>query len=226
MPIFHHDVAQYSAAYDRLKLGIPTSSHFHKIITPHGKPSRQWREYACVLIAERILQQKIEFYNSPAMERGLIVEAEAADWYEFDQDVTTQRVGFITDDEHTMGCSPDRLVGQDGLVEIKAPLPHTQVEYWISGEVSERFRPQLQGQLYVTQRGWVDILCWHDVLPKLIMRLEPDEKFIKALDRELRIFNYFIEGVMEKIRAMHELPISPSRLALKAAFRASLEMAP
>ena len=62
MPIFHHDVTQYSEAYDRLKLGIPTSSHFHKIITPQGKPSKQWREYACVLIAERILQQKIEFY--------------------------------------------------------------------------------------------------------------------------------------------------------------------
>ena len=77
MPIFHHDVAQYSEKYDRLKLGIPTSSHFHKIITPQGKPSKQWREYACVLIAERILQQKIEFYNSPAMERGLIVEADA-----------------------------------------------------------------------------------------------------------------------------------------------------
>ena len=60
MPIFH-DVAQYSEAYDRLKLGIPTSSNFHKIITPQGKPSKQWREYACVLIAERLLQQKIEF---------------------------------------------------------------------------------------------------------------------------------------------------------------------
>src|SRR5580693_5336435 len=83
MPIFHHDVAQYSEAYDRLKIGIPTSSHFHKIITPQGKPSKQWREYACVLIAERILQQKIEFYNSPAMERGFIVETEAADWYLF-----------------------------------------------------------------------------------------------------------------------------------------------
>ena len=58
-------------------------------------------------------------------ERGLIVEAEAADWYEFDQDVTVQRIGFITDEEHTMGCSPDRLVGDDGLLEIKAPLPHT-----------------------------------------------------------------------------------------------------
>src|SRR6266446_9195135 len=120
MPIFH-DVAQYSESYDRLKLGIPTSSNFHKIITPQGKPSKQWREYACVLIAERILQRKIEFYRSPAMEWGLIVEAEAADWYEFDQDVTAQKVGFITDDNHTIGCSPDRLVGDEGLLEIKAP---------------------------------------------------------------------------------------------------------
>ncbi len=224
MPIFHHDVAQYSDEYDRLRLGIPTSSNFHKIITPQGKPSKQWREYACVLIAERILQQKIEFYNSPAMERGLIVEADAVDWYEFDQDVTTQRVGFITDDSHTLGCSPDRLVGAEGLLEIKAPLPHTQVDYWISGEISERFRPQLQGQLYISQRSWVDIVCWHDVLPKLVMRVEPDEKFIEALDRELLIFNYFIDRVMDKIRATNDRPIPPSRFALKAALRASVEM--
>src|SRR5215472_2423599 len=87
------------------------------------------------------------------MERGLIVEADAADWYEFDHDVTVQRVGFITDDAHAVGCSPDRLVGDDGLLEIKAPLPHVQVDYWLSGELSERFWPQLQGQLYVSQRA-------------------------------------------------------------------------
>ena len=224
MPIFHRDVRQYSEEYDRLKLGIPTSSHFHKIITPQGKPSKQWRQYACVLIAERILQRKIDLYQSPAMERGLIVEAEAADWYEFDRDVSAERVGFITDDMHTMGCSPDRLVGDDGLLEIKAPLPHTQVEYWISGEISQRFRPQLQGQLYISQRSWVDILCWHDVLPKLVVRVEPDEKFIAVLDRELQIFNYFIERVMEKIRALSELPIPPGRSALTAALRASLDV--
>ena len=90
MPIFH-DVPQYSEEYDRLKLGLPTSSYFHKIITPQGKPSKQWREYACMLIAERVLQRKIDLYKSLPMERGLIVEAEAADWYEFDQDVTVQR---------------------------------------------------------------------------------------------------------------------------------------
>jgi hypothetical protein len=224
VPIFH-DVAQYSDEYDRLKLGIPTSSHFHKIITPQGKPSKQWREYACLLIAERILQRKIELYNSPAMERGLIVEADAADWYEFDQDVTVQRVGFITDDDHTVGCSPDRLVGNDGLLEIKAPLPHTQVEYWISGTVNERFWPQLQGQLYVSQRSWVDIVCWHDVLPKVVMRVEPDEEFIKTLDRELQIFKYFIECVMEKIRATNELPIRKADWHLEQRFaRASRQL--
>jgi hypothetical protein len=46
--IFHRDVAQYSESYDRLKLGIPTSSNFHKIVTSQGKPSREWREYACL----------------------------------------------------------------------------------------------------------------------------------------------------------------------------------
>jgi hypothetical protein len=226
VPILHRDVAQYSEAYDRLKLGIPTSSSFHKIITPQGKPSRQWREYACVLIAERILQRRIEFYNSPVMERGLIVEAEAADWYEFDQDVTVERVGFITDDDHTVGCSPDRLVGDEGLLEIKAPLPQTQIQYWLSGEINERFRPRLQGQLYVSQRRWVDIVCWHDVLPKIVTRVEPDEKFIKALDRELQMFNFFIERVVEKIRATYEVPMPQGSLALKAAFRASLETVP
>ena len=100
MPIFH-DVAQYSEAYDRLKLGIPTSSNFHKIITPQGKPSKQWREHACVLIAERILQRKIEFYNSPAMERGLIVEADAVDYISA---LSKTAEGRIRDERTTEGC--------------------------------------------------------------------------------------------------------------------------
>jgi hypothetical protein len=71
----------------------------------------------------------------------------------------------------------------------------------------------------------VDIVCWHDVLPKIVMRVEPDELFIKALDRELQIFNFFIERVMEKIRTMDELRVPQGHLALKAALRASMEIA-
>jgi len=58
------------------------------------------------------------------------------------------------------------------------------------------------------------------------MRLEPDEQFIKALDRELQIFNYFIERVMEKICTTYEVPVPQGRLALKAALQASLEIVP
>ena len=58
------------------------------------------------------------------------------------------------------------------------------------------------------------------------MRVEPDEKFIKALDRELQIFNFFIERVMEKIRATNEVPVPQGRLAIKAALQASLETVP
>ena len=76
----------------------------------------------------------------------------------------------------------------------------------------------------MSQRRWVDIVCWHDMLPKLVMRVEPDEEFIKALDRELQLFNYFIEGVMEKIRAVTQVPVPEGRLVLKAALRASLEL--
>ena len=147
------------------------------------------------------------------MERGLIVEAEAADWYEFDQDVTVHRVGFITDDNHTVGCSPDRLVGDYGLLEIKAPLPQTQVEYCARSAL--RFPAKL-GRYRLR----------HDVLPKVVMRVEPDEGFIKALDRELQIFNFFIERVMEKIRATNEVPVPQGRLALRAALRATLEIVP
>jgi hypothetical protein len=64
------------------------------------------------------------------------------------------------------------------------------------------------------------------VLPKLVRLVESDEQFITALARELQIFNFFIERVMEKIRATYEVPVPQGGLALKAAFRAGLETVP
>jgi hypothetical protein len=66
VPILH-DVPQYSEAYDRLKLGLPTSSVFAKIITPGGEPSQQWKSYAYHLIAERLLGRKVDSYTSRPM---------------------------------------------------------------------------------------------------------------------------------------------------------------
>ena len=64
------------------------------------------------------------------------------------------------------------------------------------------------------------------MLPKVVLRVEPDETFIKALDRQLQNVNFFIERVVEEIGGANEAPVPHGKLALKAAFRASLEIAP
>ena len=222
MPIIH-DVEQRSEAWDRLRLGIPTSSDFAKIVTPSREPSKQWQALAYQKIAERLLNRMIDHYTSPAMERGQIVEEEAADWYEFDRNVSTQKVGFITDDAGTMGCSPDRFVGTIGLLEIKCPLPQTQIEYLLTGKAQRQYMPQLQGQLLIAEREWVDILCWHDELPRVIVRVQRDEHFIGLLRAELRKFNEFINGVMMKIGSVEA---REPKAALSDMLRATQEASP
>jgi hypothetical protein len=218
MPIYHR-CAQYSDEYDRLKLGLPTSSNFKKIITPGGDPSKQWRGYACHLIAERLLERKVDTYTSPAMERGLAVEEEATQWYSWSEGRETETIGFITNDEKTMGCTPDRLVGDDGLLEVKCPMPPGQVDYLITGKPHTEHKPQLQGQLYISKREWVDICCWHQELPRIVVRAERDEHFIDKLTTEIEKFNDFIEGVMAKIGSVTAAP----KVELKEMLRRSLE---
>jgi hypothetical protein len=95
MPILHN-VTQYSEAYDRLKLGIPTSSNFHKIITPQGKPSKQWpanykTRFFAAVFARRSGHRRIHAYRFPYEHARLpMVLLCRNDWYEFDQDVTVQ----------------------------------------------------------------------------------------------------------------------------------------
>jgi hypothetical protein len=209
MPILH-DVLQYSAEYDRLKCGMPTSSQFHKIVTPGGakhkpKASVQWKSYAYQLLAERLLGRRIDSYMSPNMERGLLLEAEAVRWYEWEYGVETRPIGFITTDDGRIGCSPDRLVGDDGLAEIKCPIATTQVQYLIEGKIDQSYFPQIQGQLYVSGRRWVDLISYYyepnakTELPKIRIRVERDEEFIAFLALELGLFLDYIEGVMVQI---------------------------
>lgn len=195
----YHDCEQYNDVYDRLRLGIPTSSKFDSIITPEGKPSKSWQKYAYHLIAERLLQRQVNTYTSPHMENGLAMEPEAVAWYEFDTGRKAEKIGFVTNDAGTIGCSPDRLVGKDGLLEVKCPAPNTQVEYLFTGKIDRKYFPQLQGQLYVTGRNWVDIVSWNPELPRITIRVERDIEYIACLEAQLEEFNEYLEMAMAKI---------------------------
>lgn len=179
-----HNHEQNSPEWYAARLGIPTASDFDKIITPQGKEGGQAEEYVNYLLAELLAGAPVESYEGNRwMKRGNELEPDAVDYYEFETNNETQRVGFITDDAHTMGASPDRMVGGEGLVEIKCLAPGTQVKHLLIGTPPIVYKPQLQGQLLITGRKWVDLVLYHPTLPKEIYRIERDERYIAELER-------------------------------------------
>lgn len=185
-----HDVEQGSAEWLELRSGIPTTSAFSRIITPTGLPSKSANEYMCELLTELLCSaEEHEFNGNYWTERGSQLEPDAVSNYEFQYDVEAIKVGFITNDDETIGCSPDRLIGDDGLLEIKCPAGKKHLMNYFGGHLDMTYYPQIQGQLLVTGRKWVDWMSHHPELPPSIIRVERDEEYIKKLDELLDDFN-------------------------------------
>lgn len=169
------------------RLGRATASCFDKIITSKTlKPSAQRQKYMALLLAEWYIGQPIEDNGSAFMERGTQLEQEAADWYAFANDQEVVTVGHCIRDDDVAGASPDRLVGKEGILEIKCPALHTHTEYLLFG--LDDYRMQAQGELWVTGRKWVDLISYSPVMPAKVVRIEPDPDVFAAFDRELPRF--------------------------------------
>jgi hypothetical protein len=195
-----HDVVQGTAEWQRLRAGIPTASSFDRIVTPTGKPSSQAAKYLHWLLAERITGRPLEGAVTSWMARGLDLEAEAVAYYEGIRDQDTERVGFVTDDAGRYGASPDRFVGAEGLLEIKAPASHTHVGYLVSRAVDADYYPQIQGQLWVCGRRWSDVLSYHPEMPPALIRVPRDEAFIALLERHVSAFVATLETAAQEAK--------------------------
>lgn len=204
--MIRHDMEQGTQEWYDARIGIPTASCFDQIITPKTmKPSTSAVKYRRKLLAEWMLGLSLDEVNTEVMERGKILEAEAVRWYEFETDRDTETVGFITNDAGTVGCSPDRLVGVNGLAEIKCPLPHTHIGYLLDG-VDDAYRCQLQGQLWVAEREWVDFVSYHPTMPKVKIRVQRDEPFILALKEAVGAFVESMEQGKQQLIALGAIP--------------------
>lgn len=189
-----HQCEQNSPEWNELRLGIPTSSQFSRVITKAGKRSEQRDGYMMELLAERLLGRTLEPFKSFPMEQGSLSEAEAVAWYSLIRDIETQRVGFVTNDEGTWGASPDRLVGELGLLEIKCPTAPIHVSYLLqSGKAYETYFVQCQGQLWVCEREWTDVMSYFPDLPEALIRIEPDLKFQAMLADHIPHFSAELE---------------------------------
>ena len=182
------------------RLGRPTASQFDRILTPKTrKPSAAQSTYRAELIAEWLMGQPLDWGTTAWMVRGTEMEDEARHYYEMIRDVEVERVGFVARDDNLTGGSPDGLVGADGVLEIKCPLPVQHVKYLL-GE-SPDYIGQVQGYMYLTGRAWCDFLSYHPDLPAHLERIARDEEYLKAF---VPVLDEFIEKLeADKKRLAH-----------------------
>ena len=200
MPKYRYDLMQGSDAWLDARLGIPTASEFDRIVTPKKLDlSSAAQKYMHVKLAEWMYGAPLVGPDSPDGgydvgahgwgRRGKDLEAEAVRYYEMERDVETSAVGLVLTDDGTIGASPDRLVGGDGLLEQKCPAFETHVGYMLdpSSLVAE-YRLQVQGQLWVCEREWCDMQSYYPGFPSVIARVQRDEKVIAALVQHVTSF--------------------------------------
>lgn len=200
-----HPCVQGSAKWLALRIGKPTASNFHSIFSPTGRTSDK-DTYIQKILAELIMGHPVAQPDMPWMRRGTAEEHRAAEFYTLVTGREIREVGFITNDAETAGCSPDRLVGDDGLLQIKAPAEHTHVGYLIFGDADKKYKPQLQGELWIAERQWVDICSWHPEMPAAIVRVERDEEYIEKLAAAVGAFVERLDELKLELAARDLLP--------------------
>ncbi|MFG1371535.1 lambda exonuclease family protein [Xanthobacter oligotrophicus] len=185
----------------RVRAGMPTASEFATVMASGrgGGESKTRRTYMLKLAGEIVTGEPAESFTNAHMERGKVMEAEARDWYAFQYNVEPERVGFIVNGPK--GCSPDSLLGADGMLEIKTALPHILIEKLLKGEFSPEHKAQCQGALWVAEREWIDLVTYWPRLPPLVVRAQRDELYIAALSKAVSDFNAELQEVVEQIRA-------------------------
>jgi len=170
-----HKMDQYSELWWQIRRGVPTMSKCDKIITPKtAKLSAQSRQYMHELIAEPVSKEEEEgFEPTKWMLRGIELEEEARDWYEMHHNCDLDQVGFVTNDEATLGCSPDSLTETYG-VEIKCPKASTHVGYLLNGTLPDFYKPQVHGSMFITGLPW-RFISYHPDFDPLVVSVEPDD---------------------------------------------------
>lgn len=195
--------AQGSPEWFAARAGLFTASNFGKVISPTGLKSKQVDAYTSELLAEIMVGGSVNVFEGNAYtDRGNELEPKAADVYAFIHDIEPVECGFTIADEGFYGASPDRLLGEDGLLEIKCPAPHTHIANLLANKVDSKYTPQLQGQLLCTGRKWVDWMSYHPELPPVIIRVERDEDFIIKLKRYLKEGKELLEEKKNQLKQL------------------------
>lgn len=184
MITYHDEVIQGSDEWHALRCGLLTASEMKHIITPTLKvaDNDKSRSHLYELLAQRITKYVEASYVSDDMIRGQSDEVEARIAYSKTYS-EVHDAGFITNDKwgFTIGCSPDGLVGDDGLIECKSRRQKYQIETILNQKMPDDYLIQAQTALLVSERKWLDFISYCGGMHMVTIRIYPDEAVHEAI---------------------------------------------
>lgn len=197
-----HDVVQNTPDWHKVRAAVPTASEIDKIITPATMQlSKQAEGYANKIAAERILGKPIiKFNGNHYTERGHELEPDALKLYEMRFEVDCQHGGFITNDNRTMGCSPDAMISMEKGLELKCPEADTHVGYLCAGVLPNEYKCQVQSSLFASDFKEWDFMSYYPELPPFIITVQPDAEFHEKLGKALIDFEELVQRKIRKIK--------------------------
>ena len=199
---------QGSEEWRQARLGCVTASRVADVI---ARTKTDWgasrKNYAAELIVERLTGVPTEGYTNAAMQFGLDNEAQARAAYSFCYDADVIEVGFIPHPTIPIsGCSPDGLIGTDGLVEIKVPNSATHIETLLGSEIPDKYIVQMQFQMACTGAKWADFVSFDPRMPArlslYVKRIQRDDKRIAELEALVKDFLAELDAKLAALNAL------------------------
>jgi len=203
------DCDQRSDAWFKARLGKVTASRVADVV---AKTKTGWgasrANYMAELIAERLTGEPAEKFSNAAMQWGTDREPEARAAYEFRGDFDVAEVGFVDHPFIEMtGASPDGLVGDIGMVEIKAPNTATHIDTLLSQSVPGKYVTQMMWQMGCCEREWVDYVSYDPRLPDemrlFVKRIERDDAEIARLEGLVTEFLFELDTKLSALKAAY-----------------------
>lgn len=199
-------IEQGTPEWLQLRCGKVTASRVADIVrkTKSGVSASRAR-YLGELVAERLTGVPTEGFKSAEMLRGNEVEESARQFYAFMSDCKLEAVAFVEHPSIPMaGASPDQLVDDDGLLEIKCPATHTHIETLLTGEINPDYVKQMLWQMACTGRRWCDFVSYDPRMPEDMRmfqrRVHWDDVAIGQLEREVELFLAEVDDTIKRLR--------------------------
>lgn len=196
MSTYFYNIVQGTDEWFDIKRGkFGASSAAELLMTPG---TAGYQKLINKIVFERVTGKSVEQYSNGWMERGLELEPEAISEYELATFNKVNRVGYVASNEW-IGCSPDGLIGEYGIIQIKCPAWNTQLEYYFSGQVPVNYYKQCQFELFVTDRKHNIFYSYHPGLKPFIFKIERDEEMINQIKSKLQESIKLVEHRIAKL---------------------------